>query len=36
MQQWKTAGIAETWREPDHEKEATDAGVVVEDLRSES
>jgi glutathione S-transferase len=33
MVDWYRAGIAETWREPDHEAELTHSAVIVEDLR---
>ncbi|PBB78409.1 glutathione S-transferase [Mesorhizobium sp. WSM3879] len=34
MREWYAAGLAETWREPDHEAEVRAAGTVVEDLRA--
>ncbi|UVK38048.1 glutathione S-transferase family protein [Mesorhizobium sp. AR10] len=34
MREWYDAGLAETWREPDHEAEVTAAGTIVEDLRA--
>jgi len=34
MQQWYDAALAETWREPEHEKESAAAGVVLSDLRA--
>ena len=34
MQEWYAAGLAETWREPDHEAEVATAGTVIEDLRA--
>jgi glutathione S-transferase len=34
MQDWYSAAIAETWREPDHEAEAAAAGRIVADLRA--
>ena len=34
MRDWYVAAIAETWREPNHEKEATDAGTITADLRA--
>ena len=34
MQEWYTAGLAETWREPDHEAEVAAAGTIIEDLRA--
>ena len=33
MVEWYEAGIAETWREPDHEAEAVAAGTILSDLR---
>lgn len=33
MVEWYEAGIAETWREPDHEAEAQAAGTIVSDFR---
>ncbi|MCP8883970.1 glutathione S-transferase family protein [Devosia sp. XJ19-1] len=33
MVEWYQAGIAETWREPDHEAEALAAGTIISDLR---
>ena len=33
MVEWYQAGIAETWREPDHEAEAVAAGTILSDLR---
>ncbi len=33
MQEWYASGIAETWREPDHEQEILAAGTLVADLR---
>lgn len=33
MQEWYASGIAETWREPDHEQEILAAGILVADLR---
>ncbi len=34
MQEWYAAGIAETWREPDHEAEARAAGRIIADYRA--
>ena len=34
MRDWYEAGLAETWREPDHEAEARAAGTITEDLRA--
>jgi glutathione S-transferase len=34
MKSWETAALKEPWREPSHEKEATDAGEVLEDFRT--
>lgn len=33
MQEWYASGIAETWREPDHEQEILAAGKLIADLR---
>ncbi len=33
MRQWDTDALAETWREPDHEKDIMDSGKLLEDLR---
>lgn len=33
MREWYEAGIAETWREPNHEAEAHAAGTIIQDLR---
>jgi len=33
MQNWYQAGLAETWREPDHEADARAAGTIIGDLR---
>lgn len=33
MMEWYEAGLAEIWREPDHEAEARAAGTIIEDLR---
>jgi glutathione S-transferase len=34
MRDWYAAGIAETWREPDHEAEVLAAGRITADLRA--
>lgn len=34
MREWYHAGIAETWREPDHEAEVLAVGTVTADLRA--
>lgn len=34
MREWHAAGLAETWREPEHEAEVAAAGTIVEDLRA--
>ncbi len=34
MKQWYTAGLAETWRDPEHEEEVRAAGVWIQDLRA--
>jgi glutathione S-transferase len=34
MRDWYAAGLAETWREPDHEAETLAAGEIVEDFRA--
>lgn len=34
MREWYAAGLAETWREPDHEAEVAAAGTIIEDLRA--
>lgn len=34
MQQWYAAGLAETWRDEDHDLEVNAAGVVTLDLRA--
>jgi glutathione S-transferase len=34
MQDWYTAALAETWREPGHEAEAKAAGTITADLRA--
>jgi glutathione S-transferase len=36
MQQWQADALAETWREPGHEKEAEAAGTLLEDLRNQA
>ena len=33
MREWEQAALAETWREPDHEAEALQVGVVTADYR---
>jgi len=33
MHDWYDAALKETWREPSHEQEMLDAGVVIKDLR---
>lgn len=33
MVEWYQEGIAETWREPDHEAEVLAAGTIISDLR---
>ena len=33
MKEWYEAGLAEIWREPDHEAEAHAAGTITSDLR---
>jgi glutathione S-transferase len=33
MQEWYEAGLAETWREPDHEAEVLAAGTIISDMR---
>ena len=33
-QEWEQSALQETWREPFHEKETTDAGIVLEDFRA--
>ncbi|WP_445398069.1 glutathione S-transferase family protein [Zobellella sp. An-6] len=33
MQDWLAAALAEPWREPDHEREALQAGTLLEDRR---
>lgn len=35
MAQWEAAALAETWRDPDHEKEMLQYGEVIEDFRVE-
>jgi glutathione S-transferase len=34
MREWETAALAEPWREPDHEAEALQVGVVTADYRA--
>ncbi len=34
VKQWETAALQETWREPGHEKETNDMGVVIQDDRA--
>ena len=34
MRSWYEAALTETWRDPSHEAEITDAGVITEDLRA--
>jgi len=34
MQRWETDALAETWREPEHESEARQAGTIIEDRRA--
>jgi glutathione S-transferase len=34
MREWYAYGLAETWREPNHEAETEAAGTIVEDLRA--
>jgi len=34
MREWQADALAETWREPGHEDEASAAGTLLEDLRS--
>jgi glutathione S-transferase len=33
MQEWYARGLAETWREPEHEQEILAAGILLADLR---
>ena len=33
-QEWEQAALQETWREPFHEKETIDAGIILEDFRA--
>jgi glutathione S-transferase len=33
MQEWYASGLAETWREPEHEQEILAAGTLLADLR---
>ncbi|RRI05889.1 glutathione S-transferase family protein [Mesorhizobium tamadayense] len=34
MREWYAAGLAEIWREPDHEAEVRAAGTITEDFRA--
>ncbi len=34
MKDWETAALAETWREFDHEQDAINSGVILEDFRA--
>jgi glutathione S-transferase len=34
MREWYAAGIAEPWRDPDHEAEIAAVGVITEDFRA--
>ncbi|CAN7628662.1 glutathione S-transferase family protein [Mesorhizobium sp. LjRoot246] len=34
MREWYAAGLAETWRQLDHEAEVAAAGTIIEDLRA--
>jgi glutathione S-transferase len=34
MRDWYEAGLAEPWREPDHEREATEVGEIIADYRA--
>ncbi|MEH2920292.1 glutathione S-transferase family protein [Samsonia erythrinae] len=34
MQQWRQDALAEIWREAEHEKEVSNAGEIIEDLRA--
>ncbi|MFD1987848.1 glutathione S-transferase family protein [Mesorhizobium newzealandense] len=34
MREWYAAGLAETWREPDHEAEVRAGGTIIEDFRA--
>jgi glutathione S-transferase len=34
MQEWYAAGLAETWRDPEHEDEIRAVGAWREDLRA--
>lgn len=36
MQEWYASGLAETWREPDHEQDVLAAGQLIADLRGQS
>lgn len=33
MQEWEKAALLETWREPNHERDAANSGVITEDYR---
>ena len=33
MRNWNDAALQETWREPAHDQEIMDAGVIIRDLR---
>lgn len=35
MQEWYTSGLAEIWREPEHEQEILTAGTLLADLRNQ-
>lgn len=35
MQEWYASGLAETWREPEHEQEILAAGKLLADLRTQ-
>lgn len=35
MQEWYASGLAETWREPEHEQEILAAGTLLADLRNQ-
>ena len=34
MQQWEAEALAEPWREPNHEQEASNSGTILEDFRT--
>lgn len=34
MQEWDKAALAETWREPGHEQEAINSGIITDDFRT--